>query len=33
MPEFFEIDDSLVAGNGDVRGADMPHFTTDHPAA
>ena len=33
MPEFFEIDDSLVAGNGDVRGADMPHLTTDHPAA
>ena len=33
LPEFFEIDDSLVAGNGDGRGADMPHLTTDHPAA
>jgi hypothetical protein len=34
MPEFFEIDDSLVAGNGDGRGADMPHLTTgDAPAA
>ena len=33
VPEFFEIDDSLVAGNGDVRGADMPHLTTEHPAA
>jgi hypothetical protein len=33
MPEFFEIDDSLVAGNGDVRGADMPHLTSNPPAA
>jgi hypothetical protein len=33
MPEFFEIDDSLVAGNGDGRGADMPHLTTGHPPA
>ena len=33
LPEFFEIDDSLVAGNGDGRGADMPHLTTDRPAA
>jgi hypothetical protein len=34
MPEFFEIDDSLVAGNGDGLGGDMPHLTTgDAPAA
>jgi hypothetical protein len=34
LPEFFEIDDSLVAGNGDGRGGDMPHLTTgDLPAA
>jgi hypothetical protein len=26
MPEFFEIDDSLVAAGGD-RGTDMPHLT------
>ena len=33
-PEFFEIDDSLVAGNGHGRGADMPHLTAgDAPAA
>jgi hypothetical protein len=28
LPEFFEIDDSLVAGNSGGRGADMPHLTT-----
>ena len=33
MPEFFEIDDSLVAGNGDGRATDMPHLTTGHPPA
>ena len=33
VPEFFEIDDSLVAGNGDGRGADMPHLTTGSPPA
>jgi hypothetical protein len=33
VPEFFEIDDSLVAGNGDGRGSDMPHLTSDPPAA
>ena len=33
MPEFFEIDDSLVAGEGDGRGADMPHLTTGNPPA
>ena len=33
MPEFFEIDDSLVAGNSGSRGADMPHLTTGNPPA
>jgi len=33
MPEFFEIDDSLVAGDGDGLGADMPHLTTGNPPA
>jgi hypothetical protein len=34
LPEFFEIDDSLVAGNGDGRGGDMPHLTVgETPAA
>jgi hypothetical protein len=33
MPEFFEIDDSLVAGDWDGLGADMPHLTTGHPPA
>ena len=28
LPEFFEIDDSLVAAGGDGRGSDMPHLTT-----
>jgi hypothetical protein len=27
-PEFFEIDESLVAGDDDGRGTDMPHLTT-----
>jgi hypothetical protein len=27
MPEFFEIDDSLVAPDGNSRGTDMPHLT------
>ena len=31
LPEFFEIDDSLVAGDTDGRGADMPHLTTGNP--
>jgi hypothetical protein len=29
LPEFFEIDDSLVSGGG--HGADMPHLTTGSP--
>jgi hypothetical protein len=33
MPEFFEIDDSLVPGDWDGLGADMPHLTTGHPPA
>jgi hypothetical protein len=33
MPEFFEIDDSLVTGDGDGLGADMPHLTAGHPPA
>jgi hypothetical protein len=28
MPEFFEIDDSLVVGDGGGRGSDMPHLTS-----
>jgi hypothetical protein len=32
-PEFFEIDESLLAGDGDGRGADMPHLTADRPPA
>jgi len=27
MPEFFEIDDSLVAAGGEGWGTDMPHLT------
>ncbi len=27
LPEFFEIDDSLVAGGTEGRGTDMPHLT------
>jgi hypothetical protein len=27
LPEFFEIDDSLVAAGGPGRGTDMPHLT------
>jgi hypothetical protein len=33
LPEFFEIDDSLVAGNSGGRGGDMPHLTTGDPFA
>jgi hypothetical protein len=33
MPEFFEIDDSLVAGDSAGRGADMPHLTTGDASA
>ena len=33
LPEFFEIDDSLVAGNSGDRLADMPHLTTGDPSA
>jgi hypothetical protein len=29
MPEFFEIDDSIVVGGEEGRGADMPHLTSD----
>ena len=28
LPEFFEIDDSLVTGGAEVSGADMLHFTS-----
>jgi hypothetical protein len=28
MPEFFEIDDSLVVGDGGGRGSDMPRLTS-----
>jgi len=28
LPEFFEMDDSLVVADGDGRGSDMPHLTT-----
>jgi len=28
LPEFFEIDDSVVAAGAEGSGADMPHFTT-----
>ncbi len=28
MPEFFEIDDSLVVADPDVTGGDMPHLTS-----
>ena len=27
LPEFFEIDDSVVTGGGEGRGSDMPHLT------
>ena len=29
LPEFFEIDDSIVVGGEERRGADMPHLTSD----
>ncbi len=29
LPEFFEIDDSIVAVGEEGRGADMPHLTSD----
>ena len=29
LPEFFEIDDSIVAAGGEGRGTDMPHLTRD----
>jgi hypothetical protein len=29
LPEFFEIDDSIVVGGEEGRGADMPHLTSD----
>jgi hypothetical protein len=29
MPEFFEIDDSIMVGGEEGRGADMPHLTSD----
>jgi hypothetical protein len=28
MPDFFEIDDTLVTGDGGGRGSDMPHLTS-----
>jgi hypothetical protein len=28
LPEFFEIDDSIVVGGAESSGADMPHFTS-----
>jgi hypothetical protein len=28
LPEFFEIDDSIVVGGEEGRGADMPHLTS-----
>ncbi len=28
LPEFFEMDDSLVLGGGGGRGSDMPHLTS-----
>ncbi len=31
LPEFFEIDDSLVDGNADGRAVDMPHLTAGDP--
>ncbi len=31
LPEFFEIDDSLVAADTDTRGADMPPLTSGGP--
>lgn len=33
LPEFFEIDDSLVPRGEEARGADMPHLTGGDPAA
>ncbi len=33
LPEFFEIDDSLVAAGDEAPGADMPHLTGGSPAA
>jgi hypothetical protein len=29
LPEFFEIDDTIVAAGEGGRGADMPHLTSD----
>jgi hypothetical protein len=31
LPEFFEIDDSLVAGDTGTAGTDMPHLTGGAP--
>ena len=31
LPDFFEIDDSLVGADTDVRGTDMPHLTSGAP--
>jgi len=33
LPEFFEIDDSLVAPDAAAGGTDMPHLTGDMPRA
>ena len=33
LPEFFEIDDSIVVGGAEASGADMPHFTSGGGAA
>jgi len=33
LPEFFEIDDSIVVGGAEASGADMPHFTSGGDAA
>jgi hypothetical protein len=32
LPEFFEIDDSLVTGGPEGSGADMLHFTNGEDA-
>jgi hypothetical protein len=31
LPEFFEIDESIVEGDAAGRGADMPHLTAGDP--
>ena len=33
LPEFFEIDESIVPGDAAGRGADMPHLTAGDPPA